>query len=255
MNKTNKTAYFLAASITLMATAPTAYAAGQIYVKLGGNSSSSSSFDVDEISDKFSELGDKFSELFESESSDESSDESSNDRLTARFDADSSLMPASALGYDFGNGFAMEYNSQESAAVVDAFVVDSTLYNDPLEIPNTAGGNLIFTSTMFKIIYGKQRNSNVVLNPYIGFGFGTTNIHSDKDGGYLVEAPLDNSASSFQLTLGNRFQFSQSWFGDIAVNYINIDATTLTYASGNFVPERVSSSSMVSISYALGWSF
>jgi len=212
----NKTPYFLAASVALMATAPAAYAESQMYGKLGANMSSSTSLNV-----------------------------SSN---SGKYDAKSGVMPELTLGYNLGDGFAVELMYQKAGGSLTNVTTGTT--NN-----KATGGDLIFTSTMIKGIYNIQTDTTAMYNPYIGLGLGKTNIKGDKVAYVTNTTPnsFDGSATSMQLTFGNRFKFDQGWFGDVAANYTNINAATVTDTDG--FTEKFDSTKVTSIGFAVGKSF
>lgn len=220
----NKTLYILAASVACMATAPTAYATSKMYGKLGANMSSSTTINAASTVEAYG--------------------------------AKSGVMPEFTLGYDLGDGFAVELIHQKSGGSANKVIgIDGG--GNAISAAVT-GGDLIFTSTMIKGIYNIQTDNTDMYNPYIGFGIGKTNIKLDSVTFNLPSSisstvDADGSATSMQLTFGNRFKFDQGWFGDVAANYTHIKSATLTATNGNTA--AFDSSKVTSISFAVGKTF
>ena len=217
----NKMLYILAASVACMATAPTAYATSKMYGKLGANMSSSTTINAASTVEAYG--------------------------------AKSGVMPEFTLGYDLGDGFAVELIHQKSGGSANKVIgIDGG--GNAISAAVT-GGDLIFTSTMIKGIYNIQTDNTDMYNPYVGFGIGKTNIKLDKItyAASSVIQNVDGSAASMQLTFGNRFKLDQGWFGDVAANYTHIKSATLTATNGNTA--AFDSSKVTSISFAVGKTF
>jgi len=222
----NKKPLLVGVSFAFLTAASMAQAEGQFYGKLGANVSSSTEVDVTTYSSVYS--------------------------------AKSGVMPEATLGYDLGNGFAVELSYQKSGGSLTN--VSGITTGPSGAVTGTAnltptGGDLIFTSTMIKGIYNIPTDTTAIYNPYIGLGLGKTNIKLDKVTFATNPTPnsIDGSATSMQLTFGNRFKFSQGWFGDVAANYTHIQSASLTNTNGNTL--EFDSSKVTSISFAVGKSF
>jgi len=162
----------------------------------------------------------------------------------------SGLMPEATLGYDFDNGFAVEVSYQKSGGKYDSFTSSAT------GTIAADGGYFYFDSTIIKGIYYLPVQKTTLYRPYVGIGLGTTSIKLDNISlvGSSVSWNIDGTATSSQFTLGNRFELDQGWFGDLALNYTNVQSTTVTNRANN-ADVLVSGINFTTVSFAVGKSF
>lgn len=91
-----------------------------------------------------------------------------------------------------------------------------------------------------------------MLNPYIGFGYGTTDGKMSD-----VEVTFTTKTKSSQLFFGNRFDLSNDWFADMAYNYTKVGKTKYKTKSEDLKNQtyNISSHSVSSMSFSIGRRF
>jgi len=142
--------------------------------------------------------------------------------------AKSGVMPEVTFGFNLDDGLAVELSYQKAGGALKEYT----------------GDDLVFESVIVKAIYQLDVENTAMYNPYLGLGLGntTTKILS-----------ISGSSTSVQATLGNRFEFDQGWFGDLAANYTHVGSTTLKGSHG--ITKEIDASSLTSVSFAIGKSF
>ena len=142
--------------------------------------------------------------------------------------AKSGIMPEVTFGFNLDDGLAVELSYQKAGGALKEYT----------------GDDLVFESVIVKAIYQLDVENTAMYNPYLGLGLGntTTKILS-----------ISGSSTSVQATLGNRFEFDQGWFGDLAANYTHVGSTTLKGSHG--ITQEIDASSLTSVSFAIGKSF
>ena len=142
--------------------------------------------------------------------------------------AKSGVMPEVTFGFNLDDGLAVELSYQKAGGALKEYT----------------GDDLVFESVTVKAIYQLDVENTAMYNPYLGLGLGntTTKILS-----------ISGSSTSVQATLGNRFEFDQGWFGDLAANYTHVGSTTLKGSHG--ITKEIDASSLTSVSFAIGKSF
>ena len=142
--------------------------------------------------------------------------------------AKSGVMPEVTFGFNLDDGLAVELSYQKAGGALKEYT----------------GDDLVFESVIVKAIYQLDVENTAMYNPYVGLGLGntTTKILS-----------ISGSSTSVQATLGNRFEFDQGWFGDLAANYTHVGSTTLKGSHG--ITKEIDASSLTSVSFAIGKSF
>jgi opacity protein-like surface antigen len=137
------------------------------------------------------------------------------------------ILPEFTYGRILNNDFSLEVSYQQSGGSIKDST-DSTGIVDP-----ATAGNLLFNTLMDKAIYQIPAEKSDNFNPYAGLGIGQTTIKIDGllDAAFANAVNADGTATSLQLTLGNRFNFSQNWFGDLALNVTRVGKATLTTIS------------------------
>jgi opacity protein-like surface antigen len=168
---------------------------------------------------------------------------------TNKYRAKMGILPEFTYGRILNNDFSLEVSYQQSGGSMK----DST---DSIGIvdPSTAG-NLLFNTLMVKAIYQIPAEKSDNFNPYAGLGIGQTTIKIDGhlDASSSAALNADGTATSLQLTLGNRFNFSENWFGDLALNVTRVGKATLTddlNDKGDF-----KATNLTSMSFAVGSRF
>jgi opacity protein-like surface antigen len=158
------------------------------------------------------------------------------------------ILPELTYGRTLNNDFALEVSYQQSGGPLKNVTAGGTLY------PFTAG-NLLFNTVMVKAIYQIPAEKSDNFNPYAGLGIGQTTIKIDGHLNANSSAALnaDGTATSLQLTLGNRFNFSENWFGDLALNVTQVGKATLT--DGDNVKQDFKATNLTSMSFAVGSRF
>ena len=142
--------------------------------------------------------------------------------------AKSGVMPEVTFGFNLDDGLAVELSYQKAGGALK-------------ETGMT--GNLVFESIIVKAIYQLDVENTAIYNPYLGLGLGNT---TTKISG------ISGSSTSVQATLGNRFEFDQGWFGDLAANYTHVGSATLKNSE---YTRKIDASSLTSVSFAIGKSF
>jgi opacity protein-like surface antigen len=116
--------------------------------------------------------------------------------------------------------------------------------------------------SLLLIILGNGASHKIVNHPlykqrgHLYFGLtGQTTIKIDGllDAGFLNALNADGTATSLQLTLGNRFNFSENWFGDLSLNVTQVGKATLT--DGDDVKQDFKATNLTSMSFAVGSRF
>jgi opacity protein-like surface antigen len=159
------------------------------------------------------------------------------------------ILPEFTYGRILNNDFSLEVSYQQSGGSMK----DSTGFGGIL-YPATAG-DLLFNTIMVKAIYQIPAEKSDNFNPYAGLGIGQTTIKIDGhlDASSSAALNADGTATSLQLTLGNRFNFSENWFGDLALNVTQVGKATLT--DGNNVKQDFKATNLTSMSFAVGSRF
>mgnify|MGYP001148367758 FL=1 len=142
--------------------------------------------------------------------------------------AKSGVMPEVTFGFNLDDGLAVELSYQKAGGALK-------------ETGMT--GDLVFESIIVKAIYQLDVENTAMYNPYVGLGLGNT---TTKISG------ISGSSTSVQATLGNRFEFDQGWFGDLAANYTHVGSATLKKSEHT---QKIDASSLTSVSFAIGKSF
>jgi opacity protein-like surface antigen len=132
------------------------------------------------------------------------------------------ILPEFTYGRILNNDFSLEVSYQQSGGAIKDNKREGTIY------PATAG-DLLFNTLMVKAIYQIPAEKSDNFNPYAGLGIGQTTIKIDGhlDASSSAALNADGTATSLQLTLGNRFNFSENWFGDLALNVTRVGKATL----------------------------
>jgi opacity protein-like surface antigen len=168
---------------------------------------------------------------------------------TNKYRAKMGILPEFTYGRILNNDFSLEVSYQQSGGSMK----DST---DSIGIVDTStAGNLLFNTLMVKAIYQIPAEKSDNFNPYAGLGIGQTTIKIDGllDANSSAALNADGTATSLQLTLGNRFNFSENWFGDLALNVTQVGKATLT--DGNNVKQDFKATNLTSMSFAVGSRF
>ena len=142
--------------------------------------------------------------------------------------AKSGVMPEVTFGFNLDDGLAVELSYQKAGGALK-------------ETGMT--GDLVFESIIVKAIYQLDVENTAIYNPYVGLGLGNTTTKISNYSG---------SSTSVQATLGNRFEFDQDWFGDLAANYTHVGSATLKKSEDT---QKFDASSLTSVSFAIGKSF
>ena len=159
------------------------------------------------------------------------------------------ILPELTYGRTLNNDFALEVSYQQSGGPLKNVTAGGTLY------PFTAG-NLLFNTVMVKAIYQIPAENSDSFNPYAGLGIGQTTIKFDGIRITTDSSPVDadGTATSVQLTLGNRFNLSENWFGDLTLNVTQVGKATLTnFANNN--EEDFKATNLTSVSFSVGSRF
>jgi len=141
--------------------------------------------------------------------------------------AKSGIMPEVTFGFNLDDGLAVELSYQKAGGA----------------LKSTPSDDLVFESIIVKAIYQLDVENTAIYNPYVGLGLGNT---TTKISG------ISGSSTSVQATLGNRFEFDQGWFGDLAANYTHVGSATLKNSK---YTQKIDASSLTSVSFAIGKSF
>jgi opacity protein-like surface antigen len=167
---------------------------------------------------------------------------------TFKYRAKMGILPEFTYGRILNNDFSLEVSYQQSGGAMKDSTVGGTL--DP-----ATAGNLLFNTLMVKAIYQIPAEKSDNFNPYAGLGIGQTTIKIDGhlDASSSAALNADGTATSLQLTLGNRFNFSENWFGDLALNVTQVGKSTLTDDFNN--KGDIKATNLTSMSFAVGSRF
>ena len=167
---------------------------------------------------------------------------------TNKYRAKMGIMPEFTYGRIVNNDFSLEVSYQQSGGAMKDSTVGGTLYP-------AAAGDLLFNTLMVKAIYQIPAEKSDNFNPYAGLGIGQTTIKIDGllDTNNSNALNVDGTATSLQLTLGNRFNFGENWFGDLALNVTRVGKATLTAVSGGEADFKATN--LTSMSFAVGSRF